>query len=67
MKSEVSVPKASSATYQLKTSEKGVVLDLNAPNMPILEAEAPEDATPPLLIQGTARETDSVGEGQSEI
>ena len=64
---EVSVPKASSATYQLKTSEKGVVLDLNAPNMPIREAEAPEDATPPLLIQGTARETDSVGEGQSEI
>jgi len=64
---EVSVPKASSATYQLKTSTKGVVLDLNAPNMPIREAEAPEDSTPPLLIQGTARETDSVGEGQSEI
>ena len=37
---EVSVPKASSATYQLKTSEKGVVLDLNAPNMPIREAKA---------------------------
>lgn len=64
---EVSVPKASSATYQLKTSTKGVVLDLNAPNMPIREAEAPEDSTPPLLIQGTARETDSAGEGQSEI
>ena len=64
---EVSVPKASSATYQLKTSAKGVVLDLNAPNMPIREAEAPEDSTPPLLIQGTARETDSAREGQSEI
>ena len=42
---EVSVPKAASATYQLKTSEKGVVLDLNAPNMPIREAKAPDDAT----------------------
>ena len=64
---EVSVPKASSATYQLKTSEKGVVLDLNAPNMPIREAKAPDDATASLLVQGTERETDSVGEGQSEI
>lgn len=64
---EVSVPKASSATYQLKTSEKGVVLDLNAPDMPIREAKAPDDATASLLVQGTERETDSVGEGQSEI
>lgn len=64
---EVSVPKASSATYQLKTSEKGVVLDLNAPNMPIREAKAPDDATASLLVQGTERQTDSVGEGQSEI
>ena len=64
---EVSVPKSSSATYQLKTSEQGVVLDLNAPNMPIREAEAPEDAAPPLLIQGTERVTDNVPEGQSEI
>ena len=64
---EVSVPKASSATYQLKTSEKGVVLDLNAPNMPIREAKAPDDATASLLVQGTERETDAVGEGQSEI
>ena len=64
---EVSVPKASSTTYQLKTSEKGVVLDLNAPNMPIREAKAPDDATASLLVQGTERETDSVGEGQSEI
>ncbi len=64
---EVSVPKASSTTYQLKTSSKGVVLDLNAPNMPIREAEAPEDSTPPLLVQGTERSTDGVPEGQSAI
>ncbi len=64
---EVSVPKASSATYQLKTSAQGVVLDLNAPNMPIREAQAPEDSTPPLLIQGTERTVSDVAEGQSEI
>lgn len=64
---EVSVPKQSAVTFQLKTSSKGVVLDLNAPNMPIQEAKAPEDAVPPLLIQGLEREVSNVPEGQSEI
>ena len=63
----VSVPKAASTTFQLKTSSKGIVLDLNAPNMPIREAAAPEDETPPLLIQGLERAVQNIAEGQSEI
>jgi hypothetical protein len=59
---EVSVPNSSSFTYQLKTSKQGVVLDLNAPNMPIREAEVTQ-----LFIQGTERSTSSLSEGQSEI
>ena len=34
---QVNVPMTPSATFQLKTSQTGIVLDLNAPDMPIVE------------------------------
>ena len=63
----VSVPKDASATFQLKTNEKGIVLDINAPNMPVVSAEQSTDGAPSLLIQGLERVADSVPDGQSEI
>ena len=63
---EVSVPEGASATFQLKTSNTGIVLDLNAPNMPAQEAKAPTDDTI-LQVQAVERSVTDLPEGQSEI
>lgn len=64
---EVSVPNQSTATFQLKTSRTGVVLDLNAPSMPIREGNTLEDQAASLSIQALERDVSGIAEGQSEI
>lgn len=51
---EVSVPKLSEVTFQLKTTKTGIILDLNAPLMPSMEAVPYSKAEDIVLVQAKA-------------
>lgn len=64
---EVSVPELSEVTFQLKTTDKGIVLDLNAPLMPSNENTFQTKASDIILLQAKVVEKDNIPDGRSSL
>ena len=64
---DVSVPELSEVTFQLKTTEKGIVLDLNAPLMPASKMSFKTKAEDIVLVQAKAVEENDVPEGKNRL
>lgn len=60
---EVSVPQLSEVTFQLKTTKTGMILDLNAPLMPSIEATPHSKSEDIVLVQAKEIEVESITEG----